>query len=88
MRSSKPIARANASTKSYGVVVASTILSPAARCLSMSARANGCTSAVSSGTALRTASSTMRRDLPFIAVAPWRASSIEGSVSPTVLNSR
>ena len=54
----------------------------------MACKANGCTIAVSSGIALRTASRTKRCDLPFIAAAPWRASNIMGNVSPMVLNAR
>ena len=54
----------------------------------MACNANGCTIAVSSGIAVRTASRTKRCDLPFMADAPWRASNIIGNVSPMVLNAR
>ena len=70
------------------MVVASTTGRPAARCSANSGAASGCTIAASVSAAWLAAAWTAPRDLPLASAAAWRASAIDGRVSPTVLNKR
>ena len=68
-------------------MVANTSGRPSARCCSNTDWANGCTIATSRSAAPSAAASTDARDLPRANPTACRASAIDGSVSPTVLNS-
>ena len=86
MTSSNPSQSPSGLTSSYGVVVATTSGRPAARCSAKRCQANGCTFAASVAAAASPAARIAARERPLARAAAWRASNIDGSVSPMALN--
>ena len=66
--------------------MAITSLRPASRCSSISGKANGWIIAANVPAAAAPASRIAARGRPRAKVAAWRASAIDGNVSPIVLN--